>query len=238
MNATSQNPLRVPVRHRAGARVCTGIVAGVVAILVNTAMLIATDRFHVLTARGGLLTLLLKLIGPPTPPMATTWGFQQLFHRLVGVATAAVVYAVTLSGLRGAVLVKGLVAAAVVWLTNACVVLPLIGQGFAGHRVLTPLGMSVVAVAHTAFFVLNAWSSWSTARRSSASSDSRAKRPRPPRGQKRCGMHMHSGLTAFAEDASPVRYATALKVMRLSVADVFQIANGQDLTGKLNSQDP
>jgi hypothetical protein len=48
-------------------------------------------------------------------------------------------------------------------------------------------------------------------------------------------MQMHSGLTAFAEDASPVRYATALKVMRLSVADVFQIANGQDLTGKLRS---
>jgi hypothetical protein len=156
MHATSENPLRVLVRHRVGARVCAGIVAGVLAILVNTAMLIAADRFHVVTARGGLLTLLLKLIGPPTPPMATTWGFQQLFHLLVGVAMA-VVYAVTLGGLRGAVLAKGLVAAAVVWLTNACVVLPLIGQGFAGHRVLTPLGMSVFAVAHTAFFVLNAW---------------------------------------------------------------------------------
>jgi hypothetical protein len=84
--------------------------------------------------------------------MATTWGFQRLFHLLVGVAIV-VVYAVTLGGLRGAVLAKGLVAAAVVWLTNACVVLPLSGQGFPGHRVLTPLGMSVFAVAHTAFFV-------------------------------------------------------------------------------------
>jgi hypothetical protein len=127
----AQNPLRMPVRHRVGTRIRAGIVSGFLAILVNTAMLIAADRFDIVTARGGLLTLLLKLIGPPTPRIATTWGFQQLFHLLVGVAMA-VVYVVTLGGVRGGVLAKGLVAAAVVWLANACIVLPLIGQGFAG----------------------------------------------------------------------------------------------------------
>jgi hypothetical protein len=35
-------------------------------------------------------------------------------------------------------------------------VLPRIGQGFAGSRVLTARGMRVFAGAHTVFFVLNA----------------------------------------------------------------------------------
>jgi lysylphosphatidylglycerol synthetase-like protein (DUF2156 family) len=183
MNATSQNPLRVSLRHRVVARVRAGIVAGVLAGFANTTMLIVADRFHVMTARGGLLTLLLKLIGPPTPLIAMTWGFQQFFHLLVAIVMAAV-YAVTLGGVRYAVLVKGLAAAAVVWLINACVVLPLIGQGFAGHRVLTPFGMCVFAVAHTAFFVLNAWLlELLDSAHSSASSNSTAKRARRRRSE-------------------------------------------------------
>jgi hypothetical protein len=155
VNIASQNWPRPPVHHHLCARVQAGIVAGFVAILVNTAILITADHLHVVTARGGLLTLLLKLIEWPTPHIVTTWGFQQFFHIIVGVAMAAV-YAVLFGDLHITAIVKGFVAAAIVWLANACIVLPMIGQGFAGHRVLTSLGMVTFAVAHTIFFAITA----------------------------------------------------------------------------------
>ena len=49
---------------------------------------------------------------------------------------------------------KGLVFAIMVWLANAFIVLPLIGEGIAGSRHLNIAGMSFFAVAHTLFFVL------------------------------------------------------------------------------------
>ncbi|WP_175425821.1 TetR/AcrR family transcriptional regulator [Trinickia violacea] len=113
MNTSVRKSLRNSVRHRAGAPVFTGLVAGILATLINTGMLIVADRLHIVTARGGLLTLLLKLAGPLAPPIATTWSFQQLFHIVVGVAMA-VVYALTLGSVPGAVLAKGLVVAAAI----------------------------------------------------------------------------------------------------------------------------
>jgi hypothetical protein len=136
-------------------RLRTGFIAGFVAILVNTGMLIAADRFHIVTARGGLLTLLLKFVASTPPRIATTWGFQQLFHIIVGVAMAGG-YAILLGNLRWKAVWKGLFAALIVWIANACVVLPLIGQDFAGSRVLTSFGMFIFAIAHTIFFVLTA----------------------------------------------------------------------------------
>jgi hypothetical protein len=144
-----------PLHTRVYARIQGGIVAGFVGILVNTALLIAIDHLHIVTARGGLLTLLLKFIDRPAPPIAMTWGFQQCFHIFVGVGMAAV-YAVLLGDVPIKAIVKGLFAAAVVWLVNACLVLPLIGQGFAGAQVLTSFGMFTFAVVHTMFFVITA----------------------------------------------------------------------------------
>jgi hypothetical protein len=47
-----------------------------------------------------------------------------------------------------------LVYAGVPWLLNAVIVLPLIGEGFAGARHLDAAGMVGFAAAHTVFFVL------------------------------------------------------------------------------------
>ena len=41
-----------------------------------------------------------------------------------------------------------------VWLLNAAVVLPLIGEGFAGSRNLSLAGMAAFAAIHTVFFLL------------------------------------------------------------------------------------
>ena len=48
---------------------------------------------------------------------------------------------------------KGFVYAALVYLLNAALVLPLLGEGFAGIRSLTPVGIVAFAIAHTAFFL-------------------------------------------------------------------------------------
>ena len=50
--------------------------------------------------------------------------------------------------------VKGLIYAAIVWLLNAFVVLPLTGEGIAGSLHLGAINMIGFAVAHTVFFIL------------------------------------------------------------------------------------
>lgn len=151
MNFVHPNLTRSPLRTRVRA----GVVAGFLAILVNTAILIVADRLHIVTARGGLLTLLLRLAGPPVPRIAGTWSFKQLFHIVVGVGMA-IGYAVLFGNAQIRTYVKGLLTAMIVWLANACVILPMIGQGFAGSHELTAAGMITFAIAHTIFFVMTA----------------------------------------------------------------------------------
>jgi hypothetical protein len=56
--------------------------------------------------------------------------------------------------LPGRPLTKGLIYAGLVWLLNALVVLPLIGEGIAGLQALGAAGMIGFALIHTIFFVL------------------------------------------------------------------------------------
>ncbi|APR39160.1 hypothetical protein [Paraburkholderia sp. SOS3] len=154
MNTFSHEPpRRLDARFSINFR--ASIFAGVLAILLNTAILIAAESVHIVTARGGLLTLLVKLAGVPVPPLVATWMFQQAFHIVIGVAMM-VAYAVVLGNWRAPALAKGLLVAALVWLANACLVLPMIGQGFAGSRILSLTGALTFAVAHTVFFVVGA----------------------------------------------------------------------------------
>ncbi|WLE63384.1 hypothetical protein GIY62_24095 [Burkholderia plantarii] len=45
-------------------------------------------------------------------------------------------------------MLKGLLAAALVWLLDAVVIPPLPGQGFAGARLLTPFGLARFVAIH------------------------------------------------------------------------------------------
>ena len=151
------------------SRKSAALIAGLIAIIVNTAMLEAADWIPLVTARGGLLKLLKIYFASPLAglgvadlwaalyfPAADTHAFKTGFHILVGLLMA-VFYAFALEPiLSGSALVKGLVYALLVWLAlaNAFIVLPWIGEGIAGSGFLSAAGMIYFAAAHTVFFVL------------------------------------------------------------------------------------
>lgn len=143
------------------------LLAGSIAIAINTAILAAADWIPLVTARGGLLKLLTIAFGPalsrlgvgivwaglglPLPPGTA---FQLGFHVVVGLAMA-VFYAVALEPLlRGPPWWKGVLYAGGAWAANALIVLPWPGEGIAGSRSLSIAGMAYYAAAHTVFFVL------------------------------------------------------------------------------------
>jgi hypothetical protein len=135
-------------------RVIAALLAGTVAIVLNTAVLAAADLVPLATAHGGLLRLLVILTGGAISPTGAL--FQTGFHVAVGLAMA-VFYAFALEPfLRGPSWLRGLLYALVVWLANAAIVLPATGEGFAGSRHLTLAGMVWFATAHTLFFVVQA----------------------------------------------------------------------------------
>jgi len=117
------------------------------------------------TARGGLLKLLTIYLGPSLAGAGARWvglgmpapggtTFQLGFHVVVGLAMA-VFYGVLLEPLLpGRPWWKGLLYAVAVWLANAFIVLPLLGEGIAGGRNLGTPGMIYFAAAHTVFFML------------------------------------------------------------------------------------
>ncbi|MFC3676360.1 hypothetical protein [Ferrovibrio xuzhouensis] len=147
-------------------RLGAGLLAGAIAIGLNTVALKLADYVPLATAHGGLLRLVSLWIGPVLQqtgiaalwlalggPPANTPPFQTGFHLAVGLAMA-VVYVVAIEPvLPRPAWLKGAIYAAGVWLLNAVVVLPLTGEGFAGSAHLTPAGMLWYAAAHTLFFM-------------------------------------------------------------------------------------
>lgn len=154
-------------RVTAGRRISCALLAGGLAIGVNTFLLAAADWIPLATAHGGLLKLLKMYVSPTLADVgvASLWAtlglpapgsrvFQRGFHVAVGLAMA-LLYGVALEPrLPGPPWVKGVAYAAVVWAANALVVLPWLGEGVAGSRYLGPAGMAYFAAAHTVFFVL------------------------------------------------------------------------------------
>ena len=143
------------------------MIAGAVAIVINTFILFAADWIPLVTAHGGLLKLIKPAAGGffQAFGIAAVWDkagmpgpestiFQLGFHIIVGLGMAIFYSFIVEPYLPYAAWVKGLIYALVVWLANACVVLPLIGEGFAGNRNLSMTGMGYYAIAHTIFFVL------------------------------------------------------------------------------------
>jgi hypothetical protein len=143
------------------------LLAGLIAIVANTLVLEAADLIPLVTARGGLLKLLkINLASPFTGlgvagiwsalplPAPDSHAFKSGFHIFVGLLMA-LLYAYLLEPLLpGTAVVKGLLYALLVWLANAFVVLPWIGEGIAGSANLDGAGMSYFALAHAVFFVL------------------------------------------------------------------------------------
>ena len=143
------------------------LLAGAIAIAINTALLAAANWIPLVTARGGMLKLLTIYFGQPLARfgVGSVWAglglpapggtvFQLGFHVGVGLAMALLYGVVLEPVLSGSAWRKGLVYGAAVWLANAAIVLPWLGEGFAGSRTLDLAGMAYFAAAHTVFFVL------------------------------------------------------------------------------------
>jgi hypothetical protein len=137
------------------SRTHAAFLAGAVAIALNMATLASAKLVSLDTGSGGLLKFLVILTagvfgGPLSGPL------QAAFHISVGLAMA-LFYAFVLERLLpGPSWLRGLIYAAAVWLANALIVLPVIGEGIAGTRRLTPAGVAWFAAAHTLFFVSQA----------------------------------------------------------------------------------
>jgi hypothetical protein len=149
------------------SRLAASLTAGAIAIAVNTALLAGADAIGFTTARGGLLKLLKSLASDLAPHLNLTdaWNdaiapaasgdlFRNGFHVVVGLLMALFYAYVLEPMLPGRPVVKGLIYAVLVWLLNALVVLPGIGEGIAGSRYLGLSGMIGFAAIHTVFFVL------------------------------------------------------------------------------------
>lgn len=155
---------RIPqLRDRAVA----ALMAGAIAITINTALLAAADWIPLVTARGGLLKLLTVYFGQPLArlgfgslwtglglPTPTGPVFQLGFHVAVGLGMALLYGMAIEPALPGSAWRKGLIYAVAVWVANAVVILPWLGEGFAGSRNLGLPGMTYFAAAHIVFFVL------------------------------------------------------------------------------------
>jgi hypothetical protein len=136
-------------------KLAAALISGAIAITLNMAALTAADLVHVPTAHGGLLRLLLEMCGKQTT-LPVSNEVQLVFHFVVGLLMA-VMYALIVEPIvPGPAWLRGLTYAILVWLANACFVLPETGEGFAGSRHLTLTGMLWFAAAHTLFFVVQA----------------------------------------------------------------------------------
>jgi hypothetical protein len=149
-----------------GSRLFAALVAGAIAILLNTFALKAADFIPLATARGGLLRLLtlwlaglLHAVGFASlwtkigAPLPASPAFQTGFHLVVGIVMALLYGFVLERILSGPAWLKGLQYAVLMWLLNAIIILPATGEGFAGSAHLSVAGMLWFAAAHTLFFV-------------------------------------------------------------------------------------
>jgi hypothetical protein len=151
--------------HQIG-RLGSALLAGAVAIILNTLALRAADLISLPTAHGGLLRLLSRWLSRPSQHwgISSLWSaagfpepnapiFQTSFHLFVGMLMALFYAFVLEPVLSGGPFAKGAIYAAALWLLNACLVLPATGEGFAGSVHLSVAGIAWFAAAHTLFFL-------------------------------------------------------------------------------------
>ncbi|MCP3708712.1 hypothetical protein M3I54_17220 [Paraburkholderia sp. CNPSo 3274] len=158
------------------------LLAGIVAITVNTALLDVAARGGLDTGNGVLLRLIRPWIGPllDRTGWAHAWltvglsgpeshEFSLGFHIFIGMLMA-LTYGYGERLLTSKPWRKGLVFAILVYAANAFVLLPLLGEGIAGSRKLSGMGQGYFAFAHTRFFLILACCHDRLSRRSFATS--------------------------------------------------------------------
>jgi hypothetical protein len=147
-------------------RLLIALLSGALATAVNMTILATLGAARIRTTHGGLLRLLalgvIRVahsagINPtyPTEPQllfAAAW-FQEGFHIVTGLLMA-VVYVFCLEPRCGpSPLLRGVLYGSTIWLLNALIVLPAIGEGIAGQYHLSAAGIGGFAVAHMSYFL-------------------------------------------------------------------------------------
>ncbi|MGD9809240.1 MAG: hypothetical protein AB7E76_00070 [Deferribacterales bacterium] len=141
--------------------------AAVIAIAVNTFMLKIAPVIKIKAGAGGLFGLLKKHYGTAFTevglsgawtalglPQPGTLLFYILFHSFIGFMMSILyVYAIE-KYLAGTGIRKGAVFSMLPWLFNSIVVLPMLGNGFAGSRVIGLVGITYFFIANGVFGIL------------------------------------------------------------------------------------
>ena len=131
------------------SRLTSAVVAGLLGITVNTLVLEAAPQLHINPGKGGLLQLFHRGVQhwmPSLLPFVSRLGLKQpptlagflWFHYVTGLAMVLAYFFIFTPRLGGSEWWKSNAFSLFAWLINAAIVLPALGQGFAGVR-STPL---------------------------------------------------------------------------------------------------
>lgn len=145
------------------------LAAGLVGITVNTAILKLAPLLHIHPGSGGLLQLLLlyaQRSGPGSLIALHSLGLRKppslagflWFHYVTGMTAILVYFYLFAKHVRGARWWRATVFALLFWLINAGLVLPQLGEGFAGIRAVSPSGVLYFCFANWVFVVVSALS--------------------------------------------------------------------------------
>ena len=143
-------------------RVVAALLAGMIALAANMAILSIASASGIRTAHGGLFLLFTKIIHRVVPSLSFMDGWkiftlpvsQAVFHIVTGLVMA-IFYALVLEPkLPGRPFFKGVAYGTAIWFLNAFLVLPLTDEGIAGSRHINTVGLLAFALAHMHFFLV------------------------------------------------------------------------------------
>lgn len=145
-------------------RPSAAVLAGFIAVSVHTVLLLAARPFDLQVGAGGVLGMLRTAWGDAFQAMgiAGIWSgaglplpgstaFWIVFHVVMGILLALAYAWLFEPRLKGTGMRRGLLFALLPWLIHSAVLMPLVGNGLAGYRVLPLVGIAWFFVANLVY---------------------------------------------------------------------------------------
>ncbi|MES2060318.1 hypothetical protein [Mucilaginibacter agri] len=135
------------------------LIAGFIAISVNTLLLQLAPMIHIKAEGGGLLKLLLQYGRPITGHIAFLYTslFGVVFHYLTGLVMVIIYICWFSRLLKMSGWIKGSLFSLLPWLINGFIVLPLLGYGLLGNYKLSLAGMCYFMITNWLFGLVLGW---------------------------------------------------------------------------------
>ena len=141
--------------HKFTPHLLKGLMAGFIAITVNTILLKAAALFNITAESGGLLKLLLintrNYFSPDIFSYFKTTLFWISFHYLTGFSMVLIYLHIFEPILPGKGWLKGSLFSLFPWIINGLIVLPILGQGILGIHQLSAAGIAYFFIANWMF---------------------------------------------------------------------------------------